>query len=153
MKNSISLSFFLTIILLSNACSYDDVRGGDKGSFSATINGRAWKSTEVFDNSYKLQKVLSSQDEKARTGLAINFNAANAVTGKVITICRSKVYEGLSVTTFDSNGLLSDAETAGSGIITITNATSKKAEGTFSSKDPKSTITDGKFSITLTKFF
>jgi hypothetical protein len=154
MKNSFLLSFLLTIVFLSTACTKDDVSSGDKGSFSATINGVAWSSTVVYDNSTKFQKVLAGYDDKSKRNVGINIDVASAVIGKVITISRSNVYEGLGTNLFAADGFtIIDAESAGSGTITITNATSSKIEGTFSGKGPKQTITDGKFSITLSKFF
>jgi hypothetical protein len=67
---------------------------------------------------------------------------------------RSNVYEGLTFQQWAADGITPvDIEVAGSGTITITNATKTLVEGTFSSVGPKKTIINGKFSMTLTKFF
>jgi hypothetical protein len=155
MKNSLFLSFLFTTVLIYTACTKTDVAAtADSGSFSASINGVAWSSTKIFDNSNKLQKVIAGYDDKSKRNIGINIELASAVTGKVITIGRSNVYEGISTILFAADGLTPmESESAGNGTITITNATSKKIEGTFSAKTSKNTITDGKFSVTLSKFF
>jgi hypothetical protein len=68
----------------------------------------------------------------------VNIDVESAVTGKVVALSRSNVYEGLTFQQWAADGITPvDIEVAGSGTITITNATKTLIEGTFSSKGPK----------------
>ena len=154
MKILVILSILFAVSVLDISCSKSDAVAPGGGTMSATINGVAWSSTIVNDSSYKLLKIISGQNEKSGIGVVINIDVENAVTGKVVALSRSNVYEGLTYQLWELNGLKPiEIEIAGTGTITITNATKTLIEGTFSSKGSKKTITDGKFSMVLTKFF
>jgi hypothetical protein len=158
MKNILILTSVFAVSFLLMACPNgtepEPAADGDAGSMSATINGVPWTSTVMYDNSIKISKSISGLNEKSHINLGFTIEAANAVAGKVITISRSNVYEGLTYKLFSADNFsLIESDVAGSGTITITKATGKVLEGTFSTKGPKQTITDGKFSITLSKFY
>jgi hypothetical protein len=154
MKNLVIISVLFAVSAIGIACSKNDASEPSGGTMSASVNGVAWSSTEVNDASNKLQKIISGQNKKTNIGVVINIEVASAVTGKVITLNRANVYEGITYQEWAADGFTPiDIEVAGSGTITITNVTKTLIEGTFSSRGPKRTITDGKFSMTLTKFF
>jgi hypothetical protein len=165
MKNSIVFSILITFCVIISACSESSKSESSKstlggtgdvggGTMSATYDGVEWKALEVRDNSFtNIQKVFWGYDSTRNIGYSMNFDVERLKTGNVIQIEKDNVYEGITVFTLDKNKMPTNQKLSRTATITITNATDKLVEGTFSFITGKTPITNGKFSVQLTKFF
>jgi hypothetical protein len=154
MKNSFILIVLFSLCSFTNA-KKENVLAFGGNTFSANINGTSWSSTVNYDTSTKFWKNFSGLNEKSGIGIALMFDVKDAVVGKTIPINTKGKLGTVGYKLWSTDGTLNmlDNEEGITGSITITKATPKQIEGTFESKGKKKTITNGKFSITLEKFF
>ena len=162
MKNQIISSILIAFCVIISSCSESsktksDLGGtGDVGggTMSATYDGVDWKALEVRDNSFtNIQKVFWGYDSTRNIGYSMHFDVERLKTGNVILIDKDNVYEGITVFALDKNKMPTDQQLSRTATIIITNSTDKLVEGNFSLITGKTPVTNGKFSVELTKFF
>jgi microcompartment protein CcmK/EutM len=156
MKRTITI---VSTILLITLSAFGQKKTAPKNYMSCEINGKSWTTKNLSDvTSSKFMVVLASTNKAEKTMVIVTFDRKKAVSGALLPykfrMGETKT-EGVTFRTLDASGmpLYDEDDNTTSGSITITKATKSYVEGTFVATSKANKITNGKFSMALTKIW